>query len=445
MVYVGHPTNLLRGLCCLHLYLLFFHQGSVENATAKAIRGPEYRHIFVQSICASGVKFSSFIAFSAIFILVHASVLAQTETVETCMDAQVLLFPLSENDFSTKRIEVDGRAVNAVYYVYQDKYTFWYKLVFSEDQVVDFSVQPSVEKDRYGATAYRYGGSDFCERFVNQGIDPIMLQRAPMFSKDEKLTYLNRFEASAGDTIYLAVLSLNPDDCGHYLYVESGGQRLSVHAIHRPCYQFAQLDAPDFKMARMGEPDVQLYIEDLDRRAQRGSEEPKTEQADPEPAVLVEEEDEAGFSSLSSVVVESADDDLISVGDRLVLNQVFFYNNTYALKPEADDELQQLLQFLRDNPSVKVEIEGHSANYNEDIRPDPNFKGQGKEWNFKGNSTQLSEMRAKAVRSFLIDNGIHKKRLKAVGYGDTRKRIVDAKEFEEHEKNMRVEVLITAQ
>jgi outer membrane protein OmpA-like peptidoglycan-associated protein len=124
---------------------------------------------------------------------------------------------------------------------------------------------------------------------------------------------------------------------------------------------------------------------------------------------------------------------------------VFFYNNTFAFKPGATEELDQLVDFLNFNPTVEVEIQGHTANDTEDIRPDPNFKGQGKEWNFKGSALKLSERRAEAVMTYLIDKGVSKKRLVAKGYGDSQKRIPDAKTFEEFEKNMRVEAVVTKQ
>ena len=107
--------------------------------------------------------------------------------------------------------------------------------------------------------------------------------------------------------------------------------------------------------------------------------------------------------------------------------------------------MDQLVQFLEMNPTVEVEIQGHTANNTEDIRPDPNFKGQGKEWNFKGSALKLSEYRADAVMAYLIEKGVSKKRLVSKGYGDSKKRVKDAKTFEEFEKNMRVEAVVTKQ
>lgn len=351
---------------------------------------------------------------------------AQNAEPFSCFNAQEIKFPLSANDFSKNEILMNDSKLNALYYLYQDKYSFWYKFVAEEDIEIQFSVSPSNPEDRYRAVAFKYGKNDFCEKLVNEGIHPLSLEREAIFSKD-RLIYKNVIKAAAGDTFYISVLSLNTEDCGHFLYMEANEAQLSMHAVHRPCYNFQYLEVPDFTTSRK-------EIEDVDLEMEFGFSEPDEVVEDPEP-----------FAAITSIEVQQKEEGVVSVGDKLVLNKVFFYNNTYALKPGADVELNQLLIFLQVNESIEVEIQGHSANNTALIEPDPNFKGQGKEWNFKGSAFELSEMRARAVRDFLIENGIDKKRLGANGFGDTQKRVPNAETFEDSEKNMRVEALIISQ
>jgi len=352
----------------------------------------------------------------------------------SCINAQEVLFPLEQNDFSKSEVLVKESTYNALYYLYEDRYTFWYKFIATEDITIDFSVSPSNEDDRYRSILFKYGGEDFCDKLVNENLQPQRVKRYPIFTKEGDVFYKNTIDAVKGDTFYISVLSLNAEDCGHYLYMESGGERFSFHAIHRPCYDFSRLEQPDFTTQKEEQEDVSLVLP-MDVQVAVDS----TPEPDPEP------QPELGFGALQTIEVESDDDEFISVGDRLILNQVFFYNNTYAFKPGATDELDQLVGFLEMNPTVEVEIQGHTANDTEDIRPDPNFKGQGKEWNFKGSALKLSERRAEAVMDYLIEKGISKKRLIAEGYGDTQKRVPDAKTFDEFEKNMRVEAVVTKQ
>ena len=68
--------------------------------------------------------------------------------------------------------------------------------------------------------------------------------------------------------------------------------------------------------------------------------------------------------------------------------------------PESFNELDRLYEILKDNPKISIEIGGHTDD-------------QGSEqYNQK-----LSESRAQSVINYLIEKGINKSRLTAVGYG----------------------------
>jgi outer membrane protein OmpA-like peptidoglycan-associated protein len=82
------------------------------------------------------------------------------------------------------------------------------------------------------------------------------------------------------------------------------------------------------------------------------------------------------------------------------LYNIFFATNEYEILPESEPELNSLLGFLKDNPSLSVEIGGHTDNVGS------------VEFN-----RQLSEKRANSVRQYLLDKGIEPQRLTAKGYG----------------------------
>ncbi len=92
----------------------------------------------------------------------------------------------------------------------------------------------------------------------------------------------------------------------------------------------------------------------------------------------------------------------IKVGGTMVMRNVFFETDSYELKFQSLVELGKLMDLLKLNPTMKVEVGGHtdnvgSANYN----------------------LVLSENRAKAVAQFLIDNGVNASRISSKGYGLT--------------------------
>jgi len=91
--------------------------------------------------------------------------------------------------------------------------------------------------------------------------------------------------------------------------------------------------------------------------------------------------------------------DPIEVGATVVLENIFFELNKATLKPESFPQLEQVLEFMNGNPSVRMEISGHTDNTGS-LR----------------HNTKLSEARAQAVVDYLTERGIAVDRLESKGY-----------------------------
>ncbi len=90
----------------------------------------------------------------------------------------------------------------------------------------------------------------------------------------------------------------------------------------------------------------------------------------------------------------------VEVGQSIVLRNIFFDTGAAELRPESYAELGILYKLMVDNPSLKIQISGHtdnvgSANLNQ----------------------RLSERRARAVVDFLLERGVGNERLTYKGYG----------------------------
>jgi len=114
----------------------------------------------------------------------------------------------------------------------------------------------------------------------------------------------------------------------------------------------------------------------------------------------------------------------IKVGESIVLENIFFATNSYDLRPESQVELKKLLNFLIKNPSLKVEIAGHTDNVGE-----------------ISDNLLLSENRAKAVYDYLISQGVIASRLTYAGYGES-KPIASNKTNTGRQRNRRTEMKI---
>jgi len=92
--------------------------------------------------------------------------------------------------------------------------------------------------------------------------------------------------------------------------------------------------------------------------------------------------------------------DPIEKGKTVILKNLFFDTDSFNLKPESKVQLMEIIDFMKANPGLVIEIGGHTDD-------------QGSE----SHNLILSEKRADAVVQYLITNGIASGRLKSHGYG----------------------------
>lgn len=117
----------------------------------------------------------------------------------------------------------------------------------------------------------------------------------------------------------------------------------------------------------------------------------------------------------------------LKVGEIVVLRNIFYETDSYALKEESVAELDKLARLLTENPQVKIEISGHTDNTGT------------AEYNLR-----LSDSRSKAVADYLIRASIATDRLVCRGYGLTRP-VADNDTEEGRALNRRTEIMILEQ
>ena len=90
----------------------------------------------------------------------------------------------------------------------------------------------------------------------------------------------------------------------------------------------------------------------------------------------------------------------VTTSNNIILNNINFESGKTLLNVSSSNDLDRLVVFLKDNPTLKLEIQGHT--------------------DISGNATsnnKLSQARANSIVVFLISKGINKNRLMAKGYG----------------------------
>lgn len=103
--------------------------------------------------------------------------------------------------------------------------------------------------------------------------------------------------------------------------------------------------------------------------------------------------------------------------------QVNFASNKADILPESQAQIQQVINLLKENPDLKLSVNGHTDHV-----------GQA------AHNLRLSKARADSVKQALVKAGIADHRLKAQGFGDTQP-ITDNQTTEAQAQNRRVELV----
>lgn len=116
----------------------------------------------------------------------------------------------------------------------------------------------------------------------------------------------------------------------------------------------------------------------------------------------------------------------------MVLEDIHFEFDKATLTAEAKTLLDNNIETIKENPDIRVRIEGHSCAHGPD------------DYNLR-----LSDRRANAVKEYLVNGGVSADRLTTISYGETRLAMPEIptpqnKNSEEAKANRRVhfEVLV---
>ncbi|MBO4371040.1 MAG: OmpA family protein [Paludibacteraceae bacterium] len=115
----------------------------------------------------------------------------------------------------------------------------------------------------------------------------------------------------------------------------------------------------------------------------------------------------------------------IAIGKNVIMKNIFFETAKADLSAESQIELNNLIKLLQDNPTLCLEIGGHTDN-----------KGS------RAYNTKLSQARAQSVVDYLVSHGIDASRLTSKGYAFDRP-IADNKTEAGRQENRRTEFLVT--
>lgn len=98
----------------------------------------------------------------------------------------------------------------------------------------------------------------------------------------------------------------------------------------------------------------------------------------------------------------------IDIGKELALNPIYFDLNSSYIRADAAVELDKIVAFMKENPSIKIELGSHT-----DARSTDTY------------NMWLSDRRAKSSAKYIVSKGIPTGRITGKGYGETQLKIKD--------------------
>ncbi len=105
---------------------------------------------------------------------------------------------------------------------------------------------------------------------------------------------------------------------------------------------------------------------------------------------------------------------------------ILFDNNNFKIGEQYHEQLNDLVNIMKNNPALEIIIEGHTD----------------RSGNEKANQL-LSENRAKSVKEYLVSKGIESTRLQTIGYGSTRPAFEYVDGSNVNSNNRRIQVVIS--
>jgi outer membrane protein OmpA-like peptidoglycan-associated protein len=386
--------------------------------------------------------------FSGLILMMSGQrLLAQTVAKINCLQP----FEIRFSGHETSRVEnID------VSYEHHDDHTFWYKLTMEENAKFSYEITALDDKENFDVYFYAYDGNNFCRSYIQENLDLISFEKNLDLKVGKSTTY------------YLGLYPLSPGGCGHTINFSYGESTVLLQSEN------LEVNCFEKEVVTNAEPvieDEMVLVKGLVKDA-------RTKNLINARLTLIDpftghqqqfaSDDSSGFSiklaedgdykvkiqafgyhekitAVSAYKGETYGFELNASQEiAFVLNNVYFYPNTYALKEESMEELEGVYSYLVNNPNLQILIIGHT-NGNKDVKAPKMVREKGEEWNFDGTAKELSLRRALKIKDFLVRKGMDEIYIKAEGRGGEEMIVKNPTTMKDAMMNIRVEIKISTQ
>ena len=138
------------------------------------------------------------------------------------------------------------------------------------------------------------------------------------------------------------------------------------------------------------------------------------------------------ISKIEKSLQQNINDTSTKTGTTIILKNMNFIGGRHVLLPQSVPVLLELLEALKQNPNLEIEIDGHICC----------IYGAEDGIDLDTGTPNLSVNRARAIYEYLLGHGIRKKRLSYKGFGHSMPLVYPEETEEKKTTNRRVEIKI---
>jgi outer membrane protein OmpA-like peptidoglycan-associated protein len=358
------------------------------------------------------------------------------------------------------KLEISGFKLGDPMFIEQEHNTIWYKFTVPYDAVLEFDIVPIHADDDFDFMLFKYDGPSFCQTIVNNQAVPVRSNISRKNIDVAGYTGLNsssieEYVPSGPGSSYSRALNVKRGE-QYYLLVDNPFRENRGHSIYLRYTKKETTDPrkrEEVKKEEYNPLTTKLRIKAFDTDTKNPVGAVITLEGMPDNEVLEfhNVSDKyvnvisyrsytvscvaKGYMLNSKTIIPSKDSlytveigmKKIAEGEKITLEAIKFEEDKAIFLEKSLPALKQLLTFMSENPTIKVEIAGHV-----------NGLGKKNKKEFK----DLSTSRAQAVQDYLVLNGIPAVNLQVTGYGNAEMLFPEPLNNGQMEANRRVEIRI---
>ncbi len=361
------------------------------------------------------------------------------------------------------KLEIYGYELGDPFFIQREHNTVWYRFRAPYDAVFSFDLIPEQQDDDFDFLLFRYDGPNFCREVADGTKIPVrtnisrkntLVGGRTGLSEDSVDDYVpsgpgspysRALEVKAGDMLYLLVDNPFRENEGHSIHLRwrkketedrdkfgvdeekarsyrSPIRKLRIHVKDKMTDERIAADiSVDGLADTLNSVFAAVSQVDLNVVSYRTYDINVVKKG----YLLASETFIPKNDSLYEVTIPMKK---MEIGDRINLTNIQFDSDKTEILDKSRPALKQLVRFLRENPEITIEIQGHV---------------NGESRRNKRRYRKLSKARAKAIYEALSEGGIDENRMTFHGYGNAEMIYPVPVNNRQAEANRRVEVEVT--